>query len=465
MSHIWTHPNVDPSINLSNDGVTSDPSARLLGDVDVRTEWNGSNEEEVIEVVKYPWETRGDTGELFMNLTIVQICVGVGLFALPYAFCLSGLYWGIAGVAVVAYANAVNSHWLQDCREAMIRFKLHGPPGSLATGTFGYVSRAAIGPRGPIIVDISVLITLLGCAILYFITLIHMLPQVFVSPEEMDAAANPSPLHPSHASFLTSILLSPTAVVVFLCLILTPTAFVKQLTALTFVSVAGVGAYVVALVAVVFASTSPSYSSAPAATSTESIMQIISDSPLWKGPTAPALDSMVEYLGMVACSFGVPVLTYDLEETMRHPSQLTRPLYTGMLIIGVMYCLIGGYLAIVLADPTKGTSICLIPSTLLGNPCLLITIHLSTYTLLIDILMIIQITFWNTHLSLSLSLFSPHITSLFLIENRPNSRCVTFCFTEFATRDIPSPYHRICIDDNNGVLFTSNNAYPSYQFT
>ncbi len=274
-----------------------------------------------------------------MNLTIVQICLGVGLLALPYAFCLAGFYLGIVGVLFVALCNAANSAWLQECKYAMIRARAYGPPGALSSGTFGYVARVALGERGPVIVDVSILVTLMGCSVLYLITLGHLLPPMFAPLLSSEPG--------SWGLLFQSFLGNPTAVIIAITVLLTPTILAHDLTSLTFVSLFGVTSYVIAMIIVVTSALSQM---------TVPFWHTLINSPLWALPPGPLVHSLVQFTGMVAFSYGVPVLTFDLDEAMAKPARLPRALYTASLVVGSLYCLVGLTLVVAFADPSSTTA-------------------------------------------------------------------------------------------------------------
>jgi len=476
----------------------------------------------------YPWEKRGTARSCQMKLTIIQICLGVGLFALPYALSLSGFWFGAAGIMFIAYANAVNSEWLVMCKAAMLRSGLVAPPGSLNSGTFGYVAKAALGPYGPRFIDVSILITLLGCAVLYMITLANLLPpllyvssitsvpnvpgtevsspitagvadaldtishlpgdiytdspadpdssdafpasvgdggnggdqpdhliltlrnpqtlkqtSVFLellgrvndttasatpadsiamntntepvnnrtAPGEVEVVVDESPLvssdttdspstrttsqtgspisarntvnAPRRASpsqiadggWWAELIHNPTKLIIFLCIVLSPTMLVTDLTSISFVSVLGVSCYTLAVLAAMLncmakgpamshlsakylaeiPDSQPWYAAIITGVSwrLKVVYDAILESPLWGSPFdhLKSMYDLIEFVGVVAFSFGVPTLTYDLQESMARPSRLIHCLYVSLFGLGIVYAFVGLFLVAMLIDP------------------------------------------------------------------------------------------------------------------
>jgi amino acid permease len=230
----------------------------------------------------------------------------------------------------------------------------------LSSGTFGFVARAVLGRHGPLLVDISLLLTLLGCATLYFITLGHMLSTSGDSAgagTSADAvpAAPPAWWQPS---------LSPTAVMLLAALLQSPLSLIRDLSHLSWVAVLGIASYSAAVVAITAQGLTAAYganaATGPAVSAARTLWGDLAGAQYWSVPDAGAgsqslLLTVFQFLGMVAFSFGIPALAFDLESAMAKPMRRLYGVTMAMTTatVSVLYAVLGVLLAVVFStDPT-----------------------------------------------------------------------------------------------------------------
>ena len=108
-----------------------------------------------------PWSKTAAT------LQLVKICIGSGVLALPYAFKSCGLTLALAVLLAVALWNCFTSHRLVRCA-ALLKDLPPGPTDSgTCASTYSALAKAALGRTGVIVVDFSLIATLLGVCVVY----------------------------------------------------------------------------------------------------------------------------------------------------------------------------------------------------------------------------------------------------------------------------------------------------------
>jgi hypothetical protein len=137
-----------PTCNVGEE-IVADPSTPLL------TKISGA----------YSRGDWADIGVAYLNL--VKAVVGAGVLALPYAFSHGGLVFSSLGMAVIALWNYFTVSLLLKCKSRCKVSVLQLRKDGIANSTFGALAYLAMGRAGTLIIDISLILTLLGIGVTY----------------------------------------------------------------------------------------------------------------------------------------------------------------------------------------------------------------------------------------------------------------------------------------------------------
>lgn len=111
--------------------------------------------------------------------TLMKVCMGTGMLALPYAVARGGLVVSGLGLVLMAAWNAKSVQQLLACREAV---KAEADAEAVdANGLYAFVARQACGRPGEVVVKLSLGITLFGAAVSYLVAATDAAGSTYVS--------------------------------------------------------------------------------------------------------------------------------------------------------------------------------------------------------------------------------------------------------------------------------------------
>lgn len=99
--------------------------------------------------------------------TVMKVCMGTGMLALPYAVARGGLAVSILGIALMGAWNYMAVKKLLECRDA-VEEQVEAE-GVDANGLFAFIGFKACGRLGQATVNFSLGATLFGAAISYLV--------------------------------------------------------------------------------------------------------------------------------------------------------------------------------------------------------------------------------------------------------------------------------------------------------
>jgi proton-coupled amino acid transporter len=240
------------------------------------------------------------TGSVFHGtISVVKICIGTGVLALPYAFQQSGIITGVIVLAFVALWNAYTSSILLECATAL---RKRGISLQAERSTLSGIARHATGIWGVYLLDFSLFFTTFGVCTTYQITVGQLLSSAF---EGLGM-----PYHPANQQLM----MLAAAILIY------PMTRLKSLEILAKTAGVALLSLFISFI-IIFAS---GYEFPTAA-------QI---SPLLY---AKSINSFSIFFGIVVFSFGIPAAMFPIQEGMKDPSQFKRSLFAGLGVVYITY--------------------------------------------------------------------------------------------------------------------------------
>jgi proton-coupled amino acid transporter len=245
------------------------------------------------------------TGSAFDGtISVIKICIGTGVLALPYAFQQSGIITGPLILAFVALWNAFTTSILLEC-EASLR--LRGVNLRAERSTLSGIARHATGIVGVYILDFSLFFTTFGVCATYQITVGQLLSSTF---EGMGM-----PYHPANQQLLMVVASVPIYLMTRLksLEILAKTAGVALVSLfISFIIIFASG----------FKFPTQSY---------------VTSSLLY----AKSSNSLSIFFGIVVFSFGIPAAMFPIQEGMKDRAKFKRSLLAGLAAVYITYTVLG----------------------------------------------------------------------------------------------------------------------------
>ena len=263
-----------------------------------------------------------------------QLCIGVGVLALPYATSVGGLLFAPLVIAVVASWNAVACSKMVECKDACngMDFPAH------LSSTYSKIAYAGAGEIGVIVTDVSIIVTLIGVCIAYQITFAQLLQQI------------------PWTNFDTTTLSIAFA---FLAL---PLCCVPNIGVLAVFSLIGLVCLVVSVVAIIVygvllygsAAWEQPFSHVSFGGHDNHLSAIVNDShkhlPLWP----ENLSSMSSFIGVATFCFGLCSLAFPVLESMRDKRQFGTAVFWSLLFVWFVYVLLGDVGALLYVEAAAG---------------------------------------------------------------------------------------------------------------
>ena len=113
-------------------------------------------------------------------VNLCKMCVGAGILALPYATVEGGLLTSALLMLLVAILNGFSCCMLLRSKRVCSRYKMEVP--AEISSTYAKLAYYAWGWTGVIIIDTSIIITLLGVCVTYVITFAQLMGQIIDVP-------------------------------------------------------------------------------------------------------------------------------------------------------------------------------------------------------------------------------------------------------------------------------------------
>lgn len=253
---------------------------------------------------------------------IPQLCIGVGVLALPYSTSIGGLLFAPLVIAVVAAWNAVACTKMVECKNACAHMNY---PANLSS-TYSRIAYAGAGKVGVLFTDFSIIVTLLGVCIAYQITFAQLLQQI------------------PYTNFSTSTL------TILFGLLAIPLCCVPNVGVLAIFSFFGLICLIVSVVAIIVygvyeygseLAQDPfghiSFTSAVDDHLTSTANDSHTHLPLWP----ETLSSMSSFIGVATFCFGLCSLAFPVEESMRNKNEFGKAVVWSLVFVWFMYVLLG----------------------------------------------------------------------------------------------------------------------------
>lgn len=106
------------------------------------------------------------SNKIHTSLNLIKMAIGTGILTLPYGFLHGGVVAGVVLLVIVAAANYIAIQWLLECYA-----RVSGHAKACTTTSYSAVSLQAGGSLGMYSVELAIVITCLGGAVTYLISI------------------------------------------------------------------------------------------------------------------------------------------------------------------------------------------------------------------------------------------------------------------------------------------------------
>ncbi len=239
---------------------------------------------------------------------------------MPYATSRGGLLFSPLVIGLVAAWNAIACNLMMECKRATKGLSV---PNEVSS-TYAIIAYHGAGYFGVYITDFSIVVTLLGVCVAYqitFATLMSEVPQITLSSNSL-------------------ILLSS--------LILAPVAIVKDISILSFFSLAGLVCLVIGITSIIlygiYAFGDETWSHPFSSASTDSSLG------LWPND----MMDMTMFIGVATFCFGLCSMAFPIEESMRNKDDFGKAVVLSLVFVWIVYTIIGEIGAILYIHDFQG---------------------------------------------------------------------------------------------------------------
>jgi solute carrier family 36 (proton-coupled amino acid transporter) len=255
---------------------------------------------------------------------ILQLSIGNGILALPFAFMNGGLLFSPIGIVCFSGWNIISCFMMISCKNACDDFIY--PKG--VSSSYSRIAFSALGWPGVIITDCSIVITLLGVCTSYQIAFAEFLKDI---PHNVFSEY-------SEAAQLAS----------FICisgLIVLPFSCAKNLSFLSATSLVGLVCLFISIAVLVafglYAALDDNYTSLP---NSEVSLTLFPQS----------TTAVTTFTGIGIFCFGLCTFAFPVEESMADKSKFPKAVCYSMAVVCGFYVLMGDVVAMIYAHDAKG---------------------------------------------------------------------------------------------------------------
>ena len=251
-----------------------------------------------------PADRASGASTLQATVSLVKICVGTGVMALPWAF-VQGASISLPGLAVLVAWNWYTSFQLLACRAA-------AGPLPQQRSAYSALAHAGLGKAGVYVLEGSLLLVLIGvCA------------SMQIQSAQLLAAVAP---------------FSYTVLVLGGALVVAPLALQRTLRGISAIAAAGLLVLGVGLATVAGAG----------------MMQYGLPPPTAAQLAPPSADGFAAFFGIAAFSFGTQCTILPVQDGMRQPRRAGTALAASLLVVTMLYACVGVALALIYAHASGG---------------------------------------------------------------------------------------------------------------